>query len=195
MALFQAGYFKLLPTELRSEIFHHLESVIFLNTSEFMDSLDENNPDSDVFEFDKDRLLQFIVEIPVPGQYAADNINFYCTVDVQRLCAFFENILEDELEFIDTDKLILAKVVDYDLTDDNIMSAIVGDLFNINRSNCVYISMDNDLIVFTCYDADQMEGRPIYTLTQLQTEILLYKLVQFYNDVSKGNIEEIWHLY
>lgn len=197
MSIFIKGYFKVLPRELRDELFEYvfesLSSVITLDASNTREWLDQELSEDNIsFELTKGTTLFFRVIIDLPEEYANEDANFPFQVQFQQLQEFldFLGIYSADYKFISKNKLKINKSVISDANGESIGLARAGLLKNKEERNCINLEHNGSNYLAFSYWSEG--GRiKIYSLTEIQSEILVYKLIQFYKDLITQDLTNI----
>lgn len=197
MSLFKDGYFTILPKELRKEltkyVFEMSLELITLETLKTSYMFKERIKDDNEFYLENITLLDFNIVIELPEVYADENPTFVFQMEFQQLqefIKFFRDNYASLFEFIDKNTLNIIEKVVPNKNSEEVKLAQVGLIKNIEEGNCINLEhKGSNYLAFTYFSE---AGRiVIYGLTEIQSEILLYKLIQFYNDLITMNPENI----
>lgn len=182
----QDTYFRILPRELITELHKYFEKyfkvreLIWLNT--YMTTQNQaDNPDQYLNSYTFAIVISDKFELPFATQ-------------LPTLKLFLETaVLEQSFIFIDSKRLKIEEFVpDINVKDDDIYASQVAQL-NSNLKD-FKISIIHEEEQFCHFWYWHSEGYPthIYRCDLLETEVLIYKLVQFYNDIILKKIRTFY---
>jgi len=196
MSIFKTGYFVLLPKELIEDLSEYaletFSSFIILETTKTRDLLATDLHDDNItYDVEKNTYLLFNILIEISEDYANDDPTFPFEINLQQLQVFldYSKSFYSAYEFITRKQLIIPAKLIPNIDEEFIKLAKVGVLKNLEENNCINLHHDGSYIAFTYFS---LAGRiNLYSLTRMQSEVLLYKLIKFYNDLVTGNIRNI----
>lgn len=199
MSIFREGYIAILPKELIEELFKFFiednSYRITIETSKTVDMLSEELNDDNTFDLIKTTLLDFNIEIYIDAEYAGEDAVFIFMINFQQLQEFliYAEMFVNDYEFVIKNTIKIRRKVIIDENNKNVKSAKVGVLKNLEEGNCIHLYHDGyNLSMSYLSEAGRIV---IYSLNELQSELLLYKLVKFYNDLTTQHIKNILEKY
>ena len=203
MSIFREGYFGILPSELRKELFGYYwnwaNKLITVN-AEYQNVLIRE--EAEYIAEQKSKPVRY-KPLTTDDLIYFDILIFPCTTNIKLyfpfsvylvvLQTFLETYINNyQFTFLTVDKLlpIIAKVkkknydIQYTITTDKDHATRLK-LFNNLESVCIYLQEIREEIgeVLGIYYTSTENDQPLYKLGHLQSEVLIYKLVKFYNDL------------
>lgn len=187
MSVFREGYISILPRELRDELaeylFDYLNSLVTLNTHHmYMIFEEEIGSNKDVFEFNNESQLTFQISINLPPEYSTTPLNFKFVAELQQLNTFIKEYISTHA-FHFVEELKLGGNLTPDSGNYNVESASHGILTNLDENSCINLYDYTSNLIGFGYETRAGNTVVIQELTQMQSEILIYKLIKFHNDL------------
>lgn len=186
------GYFKLLPRDLINELYHYFEKYFKDNSIIFVDA-DESLGNQPATKNYTPEFYYIEIYIKFPNtQY--DNIKMPFKIQDRTLLLFLQQVIKNHT-FVFTEKNLLkvnpiALGNQFKITSNDLTTAAFGIL--TNKKTDFQVFFQYNLYRFTLalrLTTEIGTTITIHNLTLLQTEVLMYKLVQLHNDIVTENLK------